>query len=83
MNHSVMLIAWFGASHDCGCYYVSCSAVALRRRKVSGDIQLRKNEAAAPEKVHYSTGASVVQLGQNLAYGAVKYPDEAIYEYPT
>ena len=49
---------------------------------MSSDIQLRKNEAAAPEKVRYSTGASVVRLGQNLAYEAVEYPDEAIYECP-
>ena len=50
---------------------------------MSSDIQLRTSEAAAAEKVRYSTGGSVVRLGQNLAYEAVEYPDEAIYECPT
>ena len=63
--------------------YIFFSAIALRRRKVTSDIQLRTSEAVAAEKVRYSTGGSVVQLGQNLAYDAVEYPDEAIYECPT
>ena len=37
------------------------------------------------EKVHYSTGASSVYMGQNVAYDETKYKyeDEAIYEVPT
>ena len=97
LKHSVMSIAWFYAK--CGvkkklttymltllcCMLIFFSAIALRRRKVSSDIQLRTSEAAAAEKVRYSTGGSVVRLGQNqnLAYEAVEYPDEAIYECPT
>jgi len=63
--------------------YIFISAVALRRRKVSSDIQLRTSEAAAAEKVRYSTGSNAVWLGQNVAYDTVDYPDEAIYEYPS
>jgi len=50
---------------------------------VSSDIQLRTSEAAAEEQVRYSTGGSVVWLGQNLAYHAVEYPNEAIYKCQT
>ena len=64
-------------------YYIFFSAIALRRRKVSSDIQLRTGEAAAAEQVRYSTGGSVVWLGQNVAYDAVEYPDETVYEDPS
>ena len=50
---------------------------------MSSDIQLRTSEAAAAEKVRYSTGSNAVWLGQNVAYDTVDYPDEAIYEYPS
>jgi len=49
---------------------------------VSSDIQLRTGEAATAEQVRCSTGGSVVRLGQNVAYDAVEYLDEAIYECP-
>ena len=81
LKQSFMPIVWLVLALSL--YYIFFSAIALRRRKVSSDIQLRTSETAAAEKVRYSTGSNAVWLGQNVAYDTVDYPDEAIYEYPS
>ena len=67
--------------------YSSFSIVQRRRKKASSAALPIPSEAdqKVAEKVHYSTGASSVYMGQNVAYDETKYKyeDEAIYEVPT
>ena len=65
--------------HDVRC--ISFSIVALRRRKSSASQPKTSGADQKLEKVHYSTRD--VDLNQNAAYEAVKYPDEVIYEHAT
>ena len=70
-----------------GCLSYSFISIVQRRKKASSASLPIPSEADQKdaEKVHYSTGAGSVYLGQNVAYDETKYKyeDEAIYEVPT
>ena len=70
-----------------GCLSYSFVSIVQRRKKASSAALpiLSEADQKVAEKVHYSTGAGSVYLGQNEAYDETKYKyeDEAIYEVPT